>query len=136
MKAQPKTRSSARKRKSNVPEKVIQAAILKYLETTGLLYWRQNSGVIPIPTGRRNRFGRPVFRLVKLGTSGLPDIISVLPPAGRLLGLEVKSATGRLRPAQMVFRDQLVASGGAYVVVRSVDDAKEAVEKWLKDTPT
>ncbi len=67
--------------------------------------------------------------MVKLGTEGLPDIIAVLPPNGRFLGLEVKSATGRLREAQERFRDQLEASGGIYVVVRSVED----VEKWLRD---
>ncbi len=112
-----------RKLKSK-PEKEIQAEILKYLETTGLLFWRQNSGLIPVPTGRRTKAGRPVFRMVKLGTEGLPDIIAVLPPTGQFIGLEVKSATGRLREAQERFRDQLQASGGVYHVVRSVEDTE------------
>lgn len=123
-------------RKKVVPEKVIQAAILKYLESTGLLFWRQNSGVIPVPTGRRNRFGRPVFRMVKLGTVGLPDIIAVVPPSGRFLGLEVKSATGKLRPAQEAFQRQLEATGGVYEVVRSVEDVERVLKKWLKVTHT
>lgn len=114
-------------RKAQIPEKVIQAKILKYLETTGLLFWRQNSGMIPVPTGRRKKNGNMIFRRVKLGTQGLPDIIAILKPSGRFLGLEVKSATGRLRAAQIEFATKLIASGGEYAVVRSVEDVKEVL---------
>lgn len=118
-------------KKKTVPEKTIQTEILSYLETTGLLFWRQNSGRIPVPTGRIGRGGKPVFRMVKLGTEGLPDIIAVVPPDGRFVGLEVKSAIGVLRPAQEAFRDQLVGSGGLYYVVRSVTDVKAALKEVI-----
>lgn len=118
-----------------VPEKVIQADILKYLESTGLLFWRQNSGLIPVPTGRMGANGKPRMRMVKLGTEGLPDIIAVLPPSGRFLGLEVKSATGKLREAQILFAQKLISSGGEYCVVRSVEDAKLAIENAKKNLP-
>jgi len=101
-------------------EKYIQRDILKWLESTGLMHWRQNSGALTV--GRR---------LVRLGPNGAPDIVVVVPPSGRFLGLEVKSHKGRLRPAQKAFRDDLVRSGGLYVVVRSVWEAWKAVrEAW------
>lgn len=101
-------------------EKYIQRDILKWLNSTGLMHWRQNSGALTV--GRR---------LVRLGPNGAPDIVVVVPPSGRFLGLEVKSYKGRLRPAQKAFRDDLVRSGGLYVVVRSVWEAWVAVkEAW------
>lgn len=107
------------------PEKFIQKRILDWLKETGLIYWRQNSGTVFV--GKR---------VVKLGEGGLPDIVIVVPPGGRILGLEVKSANGKLRPAQVVFRDGLRENGGYYFVVRSLEDAKDAVavaigeERW------
>ncbi len=46
---------------------------------------------------------------------------------GRALFLEVKSATGRLRPAQEAFRDAVIAQGFGWALVRSVDDALAAL---------
>lgn len=107
------------------PEKYIQKRILDWLKATGLIYWRQNSGTVFV--GKR---------VVKLGEEGLPDIIIVVPPGGRILGLEVKSANGKIRPAQVQFRDSLRENGGYYFVVRSLADAQDAVavalgeERW------
>lgn len=99
-----------------VPEKVIQKQILVWLESTGLLYWRQNAGFVGHLT---------------LGPKGISDIVVIVPPNGRFLGLEVKSAAGTLRPHQKTFRDRLEAAGGVYVVVRSLDQAKDAVAKAI-----
>lgn len=114
---------------SNVPggfpvdlrlEKFIQRDILKWLEFTGILHWRQNSGALTV--GRR---------LVRMGPNGAPDIVVVVPPSGRFLGLEVKSHKGRLRPAQKAFKADLERSGGIYRVVRSIWEAWTAVkEAW------
>ena len=46
---------------------------------------------------------------------------------GRVLFLEVKSRTGRLSPEQELFRDDVRALGFSWALVRSVDDALEAV---------
>lgn len=104
----------------SVPEKVIQKQILDWLRDTGLVHWRQNSGTVF--AGHRRIF---------LGDDGLPDIVCIIPPGGKLLGLEVKSAKGRLRPGQVAFKERLIASGGAYVVVRTLQDAMNAVAKEL-----
>ncbi len=122
-------RTSASKRKTlkdgSVPEKVIQKQILDWLASTGLLYWRQNSGVVFV--GKRR---------VLLGEKGLPDIVIIVPPSGRVLGMEVKSAKGTLRPDQKLFREKLTAIGGTYSVVRTLQQAMDAVaamvgkEQW------
>ncbi len=115
--------ASVRKRKSRkavVPEKVIQAKILAWLKQTGLLHWRQNSGCLFV--GRR---------MITLGVAGLPDIIVVIPPTGKFVGIEVKSSTGKLRPKQEEFRDRLRKEGGSYYVVRSVEETQDAITKEM-----
>jgi hypothetical protein len=102
------------------PEKYIQRDILNWLQDSGLLHWRQNSGVVF--TGNRR---------INLGEEGLPDIVVVIPPHGRLVGLEVKSAKGRLRPAQREFMERVRATGGYYHVVRSLEQAMDAVAKSM-----
>lgn len=125
------TTSQARKKlklKPRVkPEKVIQREILKWLEKTNILHWRQNSGALFVGTPGKGG------RLVTLGTAGLPDIILVVPPGGRFVGLEVKSAIGSLRPAQKEFQKKLESAGGSYHVVRSLLDAKAVVEAEITD---
>ena len=46
---------------------------------------------------------------------------------GRVLFLEVKSQTGRLRKSQEVFRDTVVTQGFGWALVRNVDDALGAL---------
>lgn len=100
----------------SVAEWFIQKQILDWLKETGLLHWRQNSG--NVFAGNRR---------VKLGESGLPDIIVVVPPGGHLLGLEVKSAKGTLRKDQRAFRDTCKRVGASYEVVRTLKQAMDAV---------
>ncbi len=101
-----------------VPEAVIQKAILSWLSDANILHWRQQSGVIHMGPYRIN-----------MGIKGLPDIVVIVPPNGHLLGLEVKSQNGALRPSQIALRARLEAAGGTYVVVRSVREAADAVAK-------
>ena len=60
--------------------------------------------------------------LVGMGVhTGFADLIVI--SGGRVLFLEVKSQTGRLRRSQEVFRDTVCAQGFGWALVRSVDDA-------------
>ena len=64
--------------------------------------------------------------LVGMGVhAGFADLIVL--SERRVLFLEVKSATGRLRPAQVAFRDTVQTQGFAWALVRSVDDALVAL---------
>lgn len=111
-----KNGTSSRLKDGSVPEKVIQKQILDWLKETGLLHWRQNSGIVFAGN-----------RAIRLGESGLPDIVVIVPPGGRLVGLECKSANGRLRPDQITFQDRAKSAGAYYFVVRSLTQAMDAV---------
>ena len=64
--------------------------------------------------------------LVGMGVhAGFADLIVI--SGGRVLFLEVKSQTGRLRKSQEVFRDAVVTQGFGWALVRSVDDALGAL---------
>ena len=64
--------------------------------------------------------------LVGMGVhAGFADLIVI--SGGRVLFLEVKSETGRLRKSQEVFRDTVCAQGFGWALVRSVDDALGAL---------
>ncbi len=57
--------------------------------------------------------------------TGFADLIVI--SSGRVLFLEVKSQTGRLRKSQEVFRDTVCAQSFGWALVRSVDDALGAL---------
>ena len=101
-------------------ESVIQAEILKWLKTTGLMFWRSNSGSLFL-RGRH----------INLGPLGCADISLVLPTNGTFVGLEVKSLNGKIRKEQIVYAAFLTSQGGKYFIVRSVEDAKNAVAECL-----
>ena len=64
--------------------------------------------------------------LVGMGVhAGFADLIVI--SGGRVLFLEVKSQTGRLRKSQEIFRDTVCAQGFGWALVRSVDDALGAL---------
>ena len=120
-KRRPKTPTRPKALKDgSVPEKVIQKQILDWLKATELLHWRQNSGNVFV--GKR---------MIRLGDIGLPDIVIVIPPNGRLLGMEIKSAKGRLRPEQEEFMRAARNCGAFYRVVRSLDQAMDAVAETM-----
>jgi hypothetical protein len=108
----------------SVPESTIQAGILRWLATTGLIHWRQMAGTI-----KRGRIR------ITLGPNGIPDILLLLPPSGRLVGLEVKSAKGRQRKDQKEFQALMEASGGLYFIVRSLTDARSIIDGLLDNGP-
>jgi hypothetical protein len=81
-----------------------------------LRIWRQNTGAAMVKG-----------RLVQFGIPGTPDILGVLAPTGRFLGIECKSATGRQREAQKTFQRVVESMGGVYVLARSVADVDAAL---------
>lgn len=100
-------------------ERDVQAAILTWLNLQpGTMAWRNNVGAVK--TG--NRF-------VRFGFPGLPDIIGWCRHeiadgiyAAVFVAIEVKSASGRLRPHQAGFKALARRDGVLYIEARSVDD--------------
>jgi hypothetical protein len=84
--------------------------------------WRVNSGTFQ----ERNRDGS--VRYIRANTAkGMSDIMGVLKD-GRTLAIEVKSATGRMRPGQEEFLATIRHAGGVAGVCRSVEDAQALLE--------
>ena len=84
-----------------------------------------------------NRFGLPKGAPDLVGIIGAQDTTgSVCVPAtgiasgtGRWVGIEVKSATGRLSPEQSQFGRVIESRGGFWTMARSVTQAREFVER-------
>jgi hypothetical protein len=87
----------------------IQTAILDYLRLKGRFFWRNNSGAFKTERGG----------FYRVGTPGAPDIIGCVD--GKFVGLEVKTARGKLSADQQLFADALREQGGLYYLVRSID---------------
>lgn len=99
----------------------VLASVLQYLELARrqrrvVWYARTNTGA-----GRLvQRDGTP-GQWMRFGWRGCPDVLGQLPD-GRLLALEVKRPSGRVRPDQQAFLDLALSAGAAGGIVRSVDD--------------
>ena len=97
-------------------------AVLKYLRLRkDRVAWveRLNSGAgqLAFADGARSQWMRFAWR-------GAPDLIGQLTD-GRILCVEVKAPSGRLRPDQEMFLATVKKQGGVAFVARSVDDVKE-----------
>jgi hypothetical protein len=92
-----------------------------YLFTKGIFSWRQNTLPIPLPNGGF----RPTAK------TGISDIIAILPPRGRFLGIEIKTGRDRLRPEQLGFKANVERMGGIYMEVKNFEDFKIALDKFL-----
>ena len=98
-------------------EITIQAEILLAIgRMPGAIFWRNQTGALPSRTGR----------VVRFGLVGSPDIIGCV--RGRFVGIEVKTATGKQRDAQVNFQRAFERSGGLYILARSPADAVAAIE--------
>ena len=78
-------------------------------------------------------------RVVQTAPEGIADLCGVLAPTGRWFCLEVKTPTGRVRPAQVQWGELVRRRGGYYAVVRSVPEAlaalaraREEARQWVR----
>jgi hypothetical protein len=95
---------------------------MQYLKMKKVVFWRSNTGAA--------RFGASESaRYVRFGVPGVSDVIGLLPPTGRMLALEIKSQTGRVRKEQTAFLKNVTAAGGLALVIRDVRELIEALEK-------
>lgn len=99
-------------------ETLIQAEILKYLRSKGVLAWRANNGSV-----WDAKLG--MYR-THTGMKGVADILAVL--NGRLIAIEVKGEKGKMSPDQFLFRTRLEEAGGLYILARSVADVEAMFE--------
>ena len=92
-------------------EAQLQNLILAQLADLGVFCWRANTGAARSGSGR----------LVRFGKVGQPDILAIL-PGGVLLGVEVKSDTGKQTPEQRAFQRCMEDAGAKYILARELVD--------------
>jgi hypothetical protein len=109
------------KRTNDRPESAALIEVLKALRAHPTVAWceRMNSGMA--------RVGN---RYIRFGWAGCSDLLGMLRD-GRILAVEVKSSSGKLRPAQAVFLDRVNAAGGVGFMARDLRD----VHQFLQHTP-
>ena len=101
-----------RRRTNSRPEAAALVEVLTALHAHPGVAWaqRMNSGAAKVG----NRF-------IRFGWPGCPDVLGQMKD-GRLLGVEVKIRTGRLRPEQSLFLERIRAACGVAFVARDVRD--------------
>jgi hypothetical protein len=113
-----------RKRRQQ-PEAAIQRAVfehLAYRKQPGWHFW-----ATPNAARRSPRTGAELKRQGM--TAGVGDISGVS-PAGLYCELELKTATGRLSPAQRKRQDELRETGVVVVTCYGLDEALAILERW------
>ena len=97
----------------------IRNSILDYLRIRSYVCKRNNSGFVFLagPNGKK--------RAINIGEAGWPDIEG-MKQDGRWFGIEVKTATGKMSPAQIIMKDRINGSGGLYILARQLQDVIDA----------
>ena len=113
------------KRTNDRPEAAALCEVLKALKAHPAVVWceRINSGAAKVG----NRF-------IRFGFKGCPDVLGQLRD-GRLLGVEVKSPTGKLRPEQSVFLERIRGAGGVAFMARDLRDVMRELNQLKGQTP-
>ena len=107
------------RRTNDSKEAAALVEVLKALNAHPAVSWceRMNSGA-----------ARMGGRFVRFGFKGCPDVIGQLND-GRLLGVEVKAPTGRLRPEQAFFLERVRESGGVAFMARDCRDVLRELDR-------
>ena len=90
-------------------------------------------------TGKQVRYSPTAARMKGLGLrNGVPDILIACrgaDPSYIGFALELKSATGTLRPEQKVWRDRLIGAGWYWVLSRDFDHARGEIARYFNTKP-
>jgi hypothetical protein len=105
----------------------IHAAILAYLRRQypkAVIHHSPNETDVRGPT-----IARAIAKQKMMGMLvGFPDLMMLR--EGRFYAFEVKAEGGRVSDAQKAVGEAIIASGGHWAVVRSIDDVREKMEEW------
>ena len=105
--------------RASLTEEDIQRATIEHWRALGV----PGSLVAAVPN--RRAFGQAGL------TPGLFDLIVLSPTLGAQTGwLELKTAKGRLSPAQSAFRDTLIGLGTPFAITYGRDEPIKVLEAW------
>lgn len=100
-----------------IPESQIQKSVLAYLNhLKGIYFFRSGVGAIRTELGNFFKTGKP----------GNPDIVVCY--KGMFIGFEIKTKIGKQSPNQKKTELDIIKSGGKYFIIRSIDDAINALK--------
>lgn len=103
------------------PEETLQLQVVKYLS----LALGGNSEFFAVPNGGKRGF-REAQRFKATGVkAGVPDLCVI--NDGRLIGIELKTGTTPLSPAQVAYHDRLRLARVPVSVCRSVEEVEAAL---------
>jgi hypothetical protein len=94
-------------------------ACLQWLALHKIKAWKMNTGAFIGKSGH----------LVRAGFPGCPDILGVVRPTGRFLGVECKTGRAELNDDQTLVEIDVIHCGGIFIVARSVDDLEALVRE-------
>lgn len=109
--------ASPSRRTNRCPESAALVEVLMALKAHPAVVWFERMNVGAAKIG--NRF-------IRFGFTGCPDVLGQLRD-GRLLGVEVKRPTGKLRPEQSVFLDRVRGAWGVAFLARYCRDVVRAL---------
>ena len=106
-------------------ENEIQNSILEFLRFKKITAWRNNSGGVYDPSGKRFRSKS------KWDRNGVSDILGILPD-GKFLAIEVKkNEQARTRPSQREFLDDINNQGGRGFVAYDLAHVKDNLKEYI-----
>jgi len=107
-----------------ISESTIQRAVMDYLQwfsnSHKLYFFRSGAGHIKTEQGHYFKSGRP----------GCPDISVCY--KGTYWGIELKGPKGRQSATQKKAEEEILAAGGRYELVRSLEDIKKIFPMGVK----
>jgi len=106
-------------KESTIVKLILDVLTLKYKGRLKL--WRNNTGATKTEGGG----------FVRYGALGSPDLLGILAPSGRLVGLEVKAPKGTTTEHQELWLKEAQELGAVVGVVRSMDEACALIEGAL-----
>ncbi len=104
---------------TQLKEADLQKQVMGYLALTDLQWWR-------VPLGGVMKAGGKV--LARNPMAGFPDLIGLIPPAGKLWGMELKSTRGVISPIQKATIQRLVDGGAIVEICRDFAQAKKFID--------
>jgi len=95
-----------------------------------VMAWRQNTGGAKF----KKKGGGEYF--VRFGFQGISDIIGLIAPHGRFVGIECKVGKNKMTEQQLLFGYGILKRGGIFIEARQPEDWKEIFnfdsDKWFK----